>query len=1300
MAGVQSTGGKVILSLAVIVIPSLSSVLGNAIYRSLKLRFVRREHPFHARVIDQTGLSANKYSGTMIAGRSEGSPSSTGGLLEPTSHGQLFYNFIARLLRRLKWTEEGELKSLPLHKAVQRKVFDSKTRKSLADTLSKILLDDSRWDTQRPRWYNPEYWVCGRLLPTRLMNEAQFENNIFHEWMNLLETEYLEVWEALETTDPVHTKDQTTRVPAQLTGDTEFNRPAVSDMFVERPQLLEKMHSWGLYANSLENQRSMLILHGIGGAGKSQLAAHYFSEPTCKEKYDMKAWFVANSVEELQRQYVEFYAAYRREHQGGSMPPLNEKESLEDQASRVRTWLNRLGRDQGKKLLLMYDNAPGRNAVKNWLPEADCPHHLVINSRDPRSWRYYMSSGTENRELNVDIMTRMEAIELIRIRCCNQDYEISIGEDEMANLAELLGYLPLALTQAVHYMQEQRLDVATFRSQYLNHKQELLDSDTEDGRKSVRVTYDLSIKQLSEKHPCSLKLLNHLAWLSSFQIPDYVFCALVGRFKEVEDAKFEYPTLRSKLETYGMLRWESGTSPATLWFSMHPLIQEIVCCRQREYDSVQYWLTCCDVVTQLAVHSDEGSLEYNRSLLSHAEALHRQSEKMCEFSLRASEVRRKQQTCYCRMISSSKFWRCCCTSKPRRHRREGKWLKIEPRSLGAIYLVIGQYKMAKKYCEYSLSVSQKLCHTNLCGNYKDSRMAVSMYQLGTALIKTGEYSLARYYLEHALLIYKKNHKEDHPKVVETLEKFAFALLQVGDARRAKEYLEKVLSIRKQYQENQIPDDMQEWGDAHFIASPLWNEQIFDHEGKKLLATTLLHLGEVKCKLGDAESAKTYFEQSLSRRRKLYTDPNHPAILAAVEARGRALHQLGDAEGAKNCIEQALYAAQKYFGETHVEVARIVGNLGVALSNLGEAQGAKACIEEGLKIDREYYGRTHLVVAHRLCNLGHALHNLGDAQGAKKHLEDALKIQEDHFMSNGDDNYVALARTLECLGLALRDVGEIQRARECFERAYPIVERYYGKNHVMVASPLERLGLTFSDIGNERFARECLEKALHLKQQYYGPKHPEVAYTLENFGYALTALGDAESGKDYLEQALPIFQHYFGDTHGSVAFTMGDLGMALSCLGNARGATDYLTKALYMTKRYHGENNARVAKTLLKFASVSYNLRDLEGAKNHIEEALDIQKRCYEDSHISLAGTLERLGAVMFELGEVEGAKEKLKNALDIKQGYYKEPHFDVAETFRKLALATHELGDKQRSEEYHEQALEIIRSISEKEMGM
>ena len=76
-----------------------------------------------------------------------------------------------------------------------------------------------------------------------------------------------------------------------------------------------------------------------------------------------------------------------------------------------------------------------------------------------------------------------------------------------------------------------------------------------------------------------------------------------------------------------------------------------------------------------------------------------------------------------------------------------------------------------------------------------------------------------------------------------------------------------------------------------------------------------------------------------------------------------------------------------------------------------------------------------------------------------------------------------------LGSVLQDLREMEKARECFERALKIDEKAFGLEHPSVAIDVNNLGGVLQDLGEMEKAKSCVERSYRILQKFFGDNHP-------------------------------------------------------------------------------------------------------------------------------------------------------------------------------------------------------------------
>ena len=188
--------------------------------------------------------------------------------------------------------------------------------------------------------------------------------------------------------------------------------------FTGRAELLTHLYG-SLHAGQTTVLRQ--ALRGLGGVGKTQLALEYAYRHAAD--YSV-VWWVPSETSP-----ATVYAELCREL---GLPEAAASES-EVRVQAAKRWLERHA-----GWLLVFDNATEPEAIRHYLPQGSSGH-VIITSRFT-DWREIA------HDLMVEVFERRESVEFLKRRTGQSD-------DQAANnLAEVLGDLPLALSQAAAYI--------------------------------------------------------------------------------------------------------------------------------------------------------------------------------------------------------------------------------------------------------------------------------------------------------------------------------------------------------------------------------------------------------------------------------------------------------------------------------------------------------------------------------------------------------------------------------------------------------------------------------------------------------------------------------------------------------------------------------------------------------------------------------------------------------------------------------------------------------------------------------
>ena len=256
----------------------------------------------------------------------------------------------------------------------------------------------------------------------------------------------------------------------------------------------------------------ILVVWGLGGAGKSQLVLNYIQE--YREDYRAVFWIEAGSKETIERDYIQIYGLlYNR-----SINADQEMVKVEDVVPAVKCWFQ--GRE-GRWLVVLdsadtIDNEQDQSYIDldYFLPDAPGVH-VVITSRSSTA-----QEMTRLEAVEVGKMEPSEATELFQ-RSAKIMEVGSEAIEEIRRITEELGYLALAITLAGSYVSvTPRLssDIGRYLPEYRQRRKELLQRRPKQHvhryGESVLSTWETSFEAIAKQDPPAARLLCLLAFVN------------------------------------------------------------------------------------------------------------------------------------------------------------------------------------------------------------------------------------------------------------------------------------------------------------------------------------------------------------------------------------------------------------------------------------------------------------------------------------------------------------------------------------------------------------------------------------------------------------------------------------------------------------------------------------------------------------------------------------------------------------------------------------------------------------------
>lgn len=181
-----------------------------------------------------------------------------------------------------------------------------------------------------------------------------------------------------------------------------FSLSTVSDIeqFVAREDELQEMHE----ALSGDGSRRTVVLHGLGGIGKTQLAVAYAKR--YKNNYSAIFWLNIKDEDSLKQSFAKIAKQILREYPSASRLSKVDMKSLDDVIDSVKAWLSQ---PYNTRWLIIYDNYDNPKLASNKDPTA-----VDITEYFPEAYQGCVVITTRLAEVEIGHLIHVTRLEDVR----------------------------------------------------------------------------------------------------------------------------------------------------------------------------------------------------------------------------------------------------------------------------------------------------------------------------------------------------------------------------------------------------------------------------------------------------------------------------------------------------------------------------------------------------------------------------------------------------------------------------------------------------------------------------------------------------------------------------------------------------------------------------------------------------------------------------------------------------------------------------------------------------------------------
>jgi len=795
------------------------------------------------------------------------------------------------------------------------------------------------------------------------------------------------------------------------------------------------------------------VLSGMGGVGKTQLAAHHVEQAWAARTVDLLVWVTATSRSQIHTGYAQAAVQIL-----GAVPA-----DPETAAERLLAWLAATSR---RWLIVLDDVADPADLAGLWPPDSPCGQVLVTTRR-----RDAALTGPRRRRVEVGVYTPDEA----------QAYLVDALADaghtddpaQVRGLAEDLGFLPLALAQARVYLVDEAVDCAHYR-QLLADQTRTLDrlapgALPDDQPAPVAAALALALDRASQRSGLARPLLHLAAMLDPNGIPEQVltsppalaYITALRRQPAQQHAAGPVAAEQARaglrvLHLSSMLEHTTIT-PGGGIVRIHQLIQRAV--RDQLPSAL---LTSLAHLAAAALHDSWPQVENDTS---HAQIL-------------------RANTASLQTVAGDQLWQT-----------GGHTVLFHAgNSLGEAGLVTA----AAAHFEQLHTIAHRLLGSD------HPHTLSARHNLAHWRAQGGDAVGAATALEAVLADQLPVLGPDHRNVLATRGTLARCRGEAGDPRSATSAFEALLADQLRVLGPDHPDTLTTrnnlahwWGEtgdgvgavAAFEALLADRLRVLGPDHPETLAArgNLAHwCGET----GDAVGAVAAFEALLADRLRVL-GPDHPRTLTARGNLALQRGEAGDAVGAATALEKVLADQLRVLGPDHPDTLTARNNLAYWRGAAGDAIGAATAFEALLADQLRVLGPDHPRTLASRSNLASWRGELGDEAGDtvatfEGLLADLLRVLgPDH-----PDTLTNRGNHAHWKGRA----GDAVGAAAAFEALLADLLRVLGPDHPDTLTVRNNLAYWRGQAGHPADAADAFEALLADQLRVLGPGHPHTLAT--------------------------------------------------------------------------------------------------------------------------------------------------------------------------------------------------------------
>ncbi|KAJ7689985.1 hypothetical protein B0H17DRAFT_600067 [Mycena rosella] len=894
--------------------------------------------------------------------------------------------------------------------------------------------------------------------------------------------------------------------------------PAPSPIFHGRRNILDGMHA---YFSQNIGRRHVSVLHGLGGAGKTQTALKFIDESRVSDRFSSVFFIDTSTLGTIDLGFKNLAAA----KQAGS--------TTED----ALQWLIA----QRTEWLVLFNTADDPSIdLQQFLPR--CAHgNILITTRNPQ-----LRVHAPDSHYRLSDMEEADAVALL-LRSSVQAV-ITENEQIARKIVQALNFFPLAVVQAGAFISksgalERYLDLYKANSARLLSGRPAQTQD--DYAWTVYTTWQMSFDCLSKP---AARFLQLCSFLHHEGITEQIFSnAALYDSADREELDPTVEDLRDAREFLAQFLTSSGAwdelgflevtaeiqgyslierDPHKGTYSIHPLVHDWT--QHSLADSAGTWDCIALIVGMSVPFGDEQEDRWFRlKLVPHVDSLlAHQKDMELKFPNTIGVICLQGRPAAAAELFSK------YAAKAKQELGED-----HPLTLGALALLAGAFTDLGRSQEAADLRTLVLDKTK---QYFGEEHPDSLNAMATLAVSYRELGRLQEAAELEVVVLEKFrslHGEEHSDTLTAMRNLAVSYRGLGRTKEAVEIEAVVLEKTKHMLGAEHPYTITAMGNLTLSYSALGQEQ----------------------------KAVDLQEIVVQKLKSLYGE-SHPDTLATMTNLAMSYRALGRLKEAAELQAVVLEKTKEFLGEHHPDHVSAMANLAGTYRGIGQIREAAELHGVIVEKRKQLHGEDHPLTLTAMANLASSYGDLGRSAEAAELGTVVLTKLEQLLGKEHLDTLTAMGN----VALSFRELGRLIEAVELETIVLENRKKLLGEGHPQTLIAMGNLAASYRAMGKLQETAELHTVVLQKMELVHGEEHPLTLVATRNLAISFEEIGRSMEAIELGETAMKKMQQILGEEHPDTLIAMSNLAFSYHNLDRSREAAELEAFVLEKRKQHLGE----------------------------------------------------------------------------------------------------------------------------------